>query len=132
MGKRDVPAPDDRQGDPRDPQVAALMEDLAALGFEVRVEPNRIRIRNRGHGFVATVHLSHPDDLGERRRLFRELRRTLGGFTDRHLPWLFSASPAVTEPYRLLRALIERCQELRARRPTHSAGASVSPFRTGP
>ena len=124
MPGRDVPAHDDREGRPRDPQVAALVDQLAALGFEVRVDPNRIRIRNRGHGFVATVHLSHPDDLGERRRLFRELRRALGGFTDRYLPWLFSAGPAVTEPYRLLRALIERCQELREERLAPAPGVS--------
>ncbi|GAB6063869.1 hypothetical protein [Deferrisoma palaeochoriense] len=91
------------------------LERLSGAGFEL--EPGRalLRIRNPGAGFVFTAHLSHRDDLGERRELFRALRARFGTPAERWLPWLFAASPRVAEPYESLRYLLELCQDLRNR-----------------
>ncbi len=90
-------------------------QKLEQLGF--RLEPGRalLRIRNEGAGFAFVAHLSHPDDLGERRALFRALRSRFGTRRERWFPWLFAAGPQVSEPYEALRYLVERCQEARDR-----------------
>lgn len=90
-------------------------ERLSAAGFEL--EPGRalLRVRNPGAGFVFTVHLSHRDDLGERRELFRALRTRFGTRAERWFPWAFAASPSVAEAYESLRYLVELCQDLRNR-----------------
>ena len=106
--------------DPLDVVPAPVLQELRTqltrlrdLGFRVEAGRSQVRIRNPAQGFVTVVHLSQADDLGERRDLFRRLRARFGTFWDRHLPWLFAASPRVAEPYQSLRVLIERCQEVR-------------------
>ena len=98
-------------------RTRAYYRRLEQLGF--RLEPGRalLRIRNDEADFSFVAHLSHPDDLGERRALFRALRSRFGTRRERWFPWLFAAGPRVSETYEALRYLIERCQEARNREP---------------
>ncbi len=98
-------------------RARACHERLERLGFRLESGRALLRIRNEEAGFAFVAHLSHPDDLGERRALFRALRTRFGTRRERWFPWLFAAGPRVSETYEALRYLIELCQEARNREP---------------
>ncbi len=96
-------------------RLARGWAQLEARGFSIEVRTRCLRVRNGNGGFDAVIHLSGPEDLGELRRLFRQLRHRLGTWRDRWLPGLFRASPGVAVTYTALRDVIGPCQRLRER-----------------
>ncbi|GAB4266239.1 MAG: hypothetical protein Kow0092_19030 [Deferrisomatales bacterium] len=92
------------------------LDRLAGLGFELTLTVDSLRVRHRLRGFETVIRLSLPDDMGERRRLFRALRRAFGSPWDRWAPWALQPPPAVTLPYESLKAVLQACQSLRQRR----------------
>ncbi len=88
---------------------------LEAQGFSIEVRTRCLRVRNGNGGFDAVIHLTGPEDLGELRKLFRQLRHRFGTWRDRWLPGMFRASPGVAATYTALRDVIGPCQRLRER-----------------
>ncbi len=86
---------------------------LTDLGFSLEVRADSLVVRHPERGFEATIELTRPDDLGERRELYRALRRAFGGRLERWLPQLVQASQPVTRPYQSLKNQVEVCQALR-------------------
>ncbi|MHB8767205.1 MAG: hypothetical protein ACYDA8_23085 [Deferrisomatales bacterium] len=98
-------------------RLTAHWDRLEALGFELEVRRDSLRVQNRAGGYETVIQLSRGDDLGERRALHRSLRAAFGSASDRHLAWLFQPSRAITDPCDALRGVVEVCQAVRQRPP---------------
>jgi hypothetical protein len=90
-------------------------ERLAAMGFDLELRRDSLRVQHRNRRFETVIHLSHEKDLGERRALFRALKSAFGRVTDRLFSWAFQPSSAVAAPYESLREVISICQSVRRR-----------------
>lgn len=96
--------------------VRRLLDHWATLehmGFELELRRDSLRVQHRNRGFETVIQLSHEDDLGERRALYRDLRDSFGRVTDRLFSWLFQPSPSVMRPYESLREIVALCQRVR-------------------
>jgi hypothetical protein len=96
-------------------RFSARWAQLEDMGFELNVGRASVQVRHRGTGFETVIQLSHENDLGEKRALFRALKRAFGRTTDRFFSWIFLPSPPVSLAYESLREIIEICQSVRAK-----------------
>lgn len=94
-------------------RLAARWTSLRERGFEITPRRDSLEIRHARRAFETVVHLSDPDDLGERRQVFRALRSAFGTWAERWLPWLVQPSPSIAGTYRDIKEIVEICQSLR-------------------
>jgi hypothetical protein len=106
--------------DPRDAldddtahRLRANWEQLEEMGFDLELRRDSLRVQHRTRRFETVIQLSHENDLGERRALYRELRSAFGRITDRLFSWVLQPSRSVVVPYEGLKEVISICQSLR-------------------